>query len=183
MNLKYRVIDMTRLLPGGLATMLLGQLGATIIKVEDIERSDYSRQTTQNVFKLLNRGERSVTINLKSDKGREIFCKLVKNSDILLEGFRPGIAKLLGVDYVTLSKINRSLVYCSISGYGQSGEYRELVGHDLNYVAMSGLLSPELSKSNPSVLPVPLADTGGALVAVVGILAKLLSGSGGYIDV
>jgi len=163
--------------------MLLGQLGATIIKVEDTERGDYSRQTTQNVFKLLNRGKKSVAINLKNDAGREVFYKLIKNSDVVLEGFRPGIAERLGVDYATLTKINPRIVYCSISGYGQSGEYREQAGHDLNYVAMSGLLSPELSESNPGVLPVPLADTGGALVALVGILAKLLDGSGGYIDV
>jgi len=138
---------------------------------------------------LVQRNKRSMTLNLKDPKGKEIFAKLAADADIVLEGFRPGVAARLGIDYDSLAKINPKVVYCSISGYGQDGPYRDKVGHDINYLGYSGVLGVSGAAGGPpQIMPVQVADIGGgALMAVVGILAALMArehtGRGQFVDI
>jgi len=138
---------------------------------------------------LVQRNKRSMTLNLKSPEGRQIFERLAADADIILEGFRPGVAQRLGIDYDAMARINPRIVYCSISGYGQDGPYRDKVGHDINYLGYSGVLGVSGAAGGPpTLMPVQVADIGGgALMAAVGILAALLArdrtGKGQYIDI
>jgi len=185
-----RILDLTRLLPGAVCTMLLHDLGAEIIKIEDPNGGDYARWMPPLIdglgvfFRGSNRGKKSVVIDLKSEVGRTILRKLVETADVLIEGFRPGVAARLGADYETLRAINPRLVYCSLSGWGQAGPYAQVSGHDLNYIARNGLLGAE---RNPQTPGAQVADIGGAYVAVMGVLAALLRrhqiGEGDYVDV
>jgi len=165
--------------------MILGELGAEIIKVEQPPRPGLmgKRTSFEREF-LVNRNKKSIGLNLKKDEGREVFYRLTRKADVIFEGFRPGVVKRLGVDYETVRKVNPRIVYCSLSGYGQYGPYRDLVGHDINYVAMGGILSL-LEGMPPLNLVGDLA--GGSLFSVIGILAALLgcerTGVGQYIDV
>lgn len=185
---------MTRLLPGAFCTMMLADLGAEVIKVEEPGVGDYMRSLPPYInglganHLLLNRDKKSVTINLKDRIGREIFYKLVSRSNVVVEGFRPGVAKNLGVDYETLAGMNPKLVYCSISGYGQKGKYCELPGHDINYLGLGGLLSATPKFKGLPMLPgVNIADLSGGWASTASILAALLAsekfGRGQYIDV
>ncbi len=179
----FRVLDLTRLYPGGVATKLLLDLGFEVIKVEDTEVGDYLRDISPKLFEWLNAGKKSVAVNLKDDRGKAIFYELVRRSDVIIEGFRPGVTKRLGIDYETLSKINGKIVYCSINGYGSQGPYSQLPNHDINIVSMAGLLDPGLfSDSVPRPLTVQVADVGSALLCVIGVLGLLLRGVGGYIE-
>jgi len=185
-----RILDLTRLLPGAVCTMLLGDLGAEIIKVEDPVSGDYARLMPPLIdgmgafFRSSNRGKKSIVIDLKQPAGQAVLHRLVEKADVLIEGFRPGVTARLGVDYGTLRAINPRLVYCSLSGWGQTGPLAHVSGHDLNYIARNGLLGGEL---NPQTLGAKVADVGGAYVGVMGILAALLqrerSGQGDYVDV
>lgn len=193
-----RILDLTRLLPGGYATQLLGDLGAEVLKIEDPWQGDYMRRMPphfpgteeSSLFWGLNRNKRSMTLNLKSQAGREIFFNLVKKYDVVVEGFRPGVMEGLGLGYQVLQEVNPRIIMCSISGYGQDGPYRQRAGHDINFAAIAGVLgltgdSPE---SPPVIPPVQLGDIGGgALMAAVGILAACIArehtGRGQYIDV
>ncbi len=190
-----RVLDLTRLLPGPLCTMLLADYGAAVIKVEDPFTGDPTRAVGDPVdgsgafFRQLNRNKKSICLNLKTAAGKEIFRRLVLRSDVLVEGFRPGVMRRLGLDYETLKEINPGLVYASISGYGQEGPYRHRAGHDINYVALSGLLGLSAAPGEGPVMPaVQVADiAGGSLMALAGILMALYareqSGAGAYLDV
>ncbi|MFX0116540.1 MAG: CaiB/BaiF CoA transferase family protein [Candidatus Hodarchaeota archaeon] len=190
-----QVLDLTRLLPGPLATMILGDLGADVIKIEEPGFGDLARWLPPYrgqegaLFYLLNRNKRSLTLNLKSTKCQEIFHRLARRSDVIIESFRPGIVDRLGVGYPAIKAINPRIIYCSISGYGQNGPYRELSGHDLNYLGISGILSFSGSQEGPpSIPPVQVADIGaGTYPALVTILAALLhrqiTGEGQFIDV
>ena len=185
-----RILDLTRLLPGAVCTMLLGDLGAEIIKVEDPQTGDYARTMPPLIdgmgafFRSSNGGKKSIAIDLKSAAGQAVLHRLVKSADVLIEGFRPGVTARLGADYETLSAINPRLVYCSLSGWGQTGPYAPLSGHDLNYIARDGVLGADLQPGTPGA---QVADISGAYVAVMGILAALLqrqsTGAGDYIDV
>ncbi len=185
-----RVLDLTRLLPGAVCTMLLHDLGAEIIKIEDPRAGDYARWMPPLLdgmgvfFRSSNRGKKSVVIDLKSEAGQALLRKLASPADVLIEGFRPGVTARLGADYETLSAINPRLVYCSLSGWGQDGPYAQASGHDLNYIARNGLLGANLDPSTPGA---QAADVAGAYVAVMGILAALHkrhgTGAGDYIDV
>src|SRR5262245_49681737 len=130
------VLDLTRLLPGGFCTLILADLGAEVLKVEEPGRGDYLRgfpplgKTQSALFTALNRGKRSVTINLKSDAGTALLLDLARRADVLVEGFRPGVLVRLGLDYDTLQAANPRLILCAISGYGQHGDLRGRVGHD-----------------------------------------------------
>ncbi|MEE4164653.1 MAG: CoA transferase, partial [Desulfocapsaceae bacterium] len=130
-----RVLDLSRLLPGPYCSMVLADHGADVIAVEDrrFEEDDL-------FFTSINRNKRHICLNLKSDEGRKIFYRLAEKSDVMLEGFRPGVVKRLGVDYDSMKNINPAIIYCSISGYGQDGPLRDRVGHDVNYMATAGLL-------------------------------------------
>jgi crotonobetainyl-CoA:carnitine CoA-transferase CaiB-like acyl-CoA transferase len=190
------ILDLTRLLPGGFCTLILADLGADVIKVEEPGRGDYLRAfpplgNTQSVlFTALNRGKRSVTINLKTDAGRALLLDLARRADVLVEGFRPGVLARLGLDYETLRAANPRLVVCAISGYGQRGALRGRVGHDLNYLGYAGalpLFAPRAG-GTPIVPGVQIADLGGgAMAAALGILAALLerqrTGAGQYLDI
>jgi alpha-methylacyl-CoA racemase len=195
-----RVLDLSRLLPGGYCSLLLSDYGADVLKVEDIGPGDYIRwappqhqgvepSAASAAFLALNRGKRSIRLNLKVSEGRAVLLRLVREHDVLLESFRPGVLERLGVGYERLRAENPRLVYCAITGYGQDGPDRDRPGHDLNYLARGGLLGLSGARGGP---PLPsagqIADVGGgALMAVFGILAALLererSGTGQLVDV
>lgn len=193
-----RVIDLTRLLPGGYTSQLLAEMGADVIKVEDPAVGDYARDqpplTEESVgalYTAVNRGKRSVTLDLKSDAGLERLYRLVETADVFFEGFRPGVADRLGIDYDSLCEHNPEIVYCSLSGYGQTGPFRERPGHDLNYAGVAGLLDMTRhdESERPPIPGFPMADLAAGLFAAFGIVSQLLSqrlhpGDGGnYLDV
>lgn len=190
-----KVLELSRLLPGGLATQMLGDLGADVIKVEQPEIGDYTRafppmgKRDSGFFLVGNRNKRSITVDLKAEAGKEIVRRLAEQCDVVVEGFRPGVADRLGVGYEALKAINPGIVYCSISGFGQDGPYRDVPGHDMNYLGVTGMLQ---LTSRPGVgpqVPGPLiADIGGGtMMAVFGILAALMArvrtGEGQFVDV
>ncbi len=147
-----KILDSAHQYPGPYCSMLLGDLGAEIIKVEQPKIGDPAR-ANPGFFRGLNRNKKSITLNLKVPAAKEILLRLVKEADVFNEGFRPGVVKRLGIDYETFRKINPRLIYCSISGYGQDGPYRDLPGHDLNYMAMAGLLDSIRDKDGNHVPP------------------------------
>lgn len=191
-----RILDLSRLLPGPYATQLLADAGADVVKVEDTDAGDYARHTPPTtdrgvgaLFDSVNRGKRSVALDLKSGAGREAFYDLVAEADVVFEQFRPGVAERLEIGYETLVEYNEDLLYCSLSGFGQSGPYAERAGHDLNYVGLAGLL--DMTREDEAMAPqIPgyqIGDLGGGLFAAFSIVGGLLSrelGNGGeYIDV
>lgn len=174
-----RILDLTRLLPGGYATLLMADLGADVIKIEEPGRGDYIRWTPPLVgddstgHLALNRNKRSVTLNLKSERGKELFLDLCADADVVIESFRPGVMDRLGVGYSVLSERNPKLIYCAISGYGQDGPRSQVAGHDLNYVGYAGLLSIT-GEDKPEIPGVQVGDLGGgAMSAVIAILAAV----------
>ncbi len=179
-----RVLDLTRLLPGGYCTLLLADHGADVIKVEDLAAGDYTRADPPS-FAALNRGKRSVRLDLKSAGGRDALLRLVAGADVLVESFRPGVMDRLGVGFETLRAENPRLVYCAITGYGQDGPLRARAGHDLNYLARTGVLALSGEGDGPPVqAAAQIADiAGGALMAAFGILAALRSGDGQFVDI
>ncbi|HZF39947.1 MAG TPA: CaiB/BaiF CoA-transferase family protein [Blastocatellia bacterium] len=189
------VLDLTRLLPGAVATMMLGDFGAEVIKIEEPGIGDPARQSRAGIkqpgayFLATNRNKRGITINLKHERGRKIFLKLVEKADVVVEGFRPGVMDRLGAGYETLKSLNPRLIYCAITGYGQDGPYRLRAGHDANYLSVAGLLGVNGPKGGPPTLSgVQLADlAGGSLHAVIGVLLALQSrartGEGQFVDI
>jgi alpha-methylacyl-CoA racemase len=183
-----RVLDLSRLIPGAQCSQLLADLGARVLKVEEPGRGDYIRQINPHVFAALNRNKMSMTLNLKQPGGKEILLRLLRNHDVLLETFRPGVMERLGLGYEKVRGINDEIIYCSLSGYGQNGPYRLKSGHDINYLAISGMLGLTVDQGQlPVALPIPLADLAGGIMASHAILAALLarnnSGKGCYVDV
>jgi len=189
-----RVLDLTRLLPGAFCTMLLADMGADVIKIEEPESGDYMRWTPPLVdgqsvlFNALNRNKRSVALNLKSEEGRDLLLRLVETADVLVEGNRPGVMDRLGLGWDVLRARNPKLVMCSITGYGQDGPFASRAGHDLNYMATAGALGLNGGKNGPPApLSVQVADVGGGgLQAAVAILGALVAvqrgGEGRWID-
>lgn len=189
-----RILDLSRLLPGPFCTMILADLGAEVVKIEDPVQGDYVRWIPPYVgktgarFLALNRNKKSATLNLKAPRGLEIFLELVKHYDVVVEGFRPGVLKKLGADYETASAINPEIIYCSLTGYGQTGPYADRAGHDINYIGYTGVLDMTGPRDGKPVPPgVQVGDIGGALNAVIGVLAALVernrTGLGRHIDV
>jgi alpha-methylacyl-CoA racemase len=195
-----KVLDLSRLLPGGFCSLLLADLGAEVLKLEDTGMGDYVRWATPKyegaedsaasaLFLALNRGKRSIRVNLKDDRGREVLLKLAREYDVLLESFRPGVLDRLGVGYERLREENPGLVYCAITGYGQEGPYRDRSGHDMNYLGLVGLLGLTGEVDGPPVQSGgQIADIGGgAQMAAFAILAALRerdrSGEGQLVDV
>lgn len=176
-----RVLDLTRLLPGGYATLLLADMGADVVKVEEPGRGDYIRATPPLVDGMsaahiaLNRNKRSITLNLKTEGGRDALFRLVERFDVLVEGFRPGVMDRLGVGYRELAKASPGIIYCAISGYGQDGPRSQDAGHDLNYIGWGGVLSITGSADGRPVIPgVQIGDlAAGGMSAVIAILAAL----------
>src|SRR5262245_21963323 len=188
-----RVLDLTRLLPGAMATLHLADMGADVIKIEDTGAGDYSRSMGRvrggmsDSFRLMNRNKRAIRLDLKQPRGREAFLRLVQHADAVVEGFRPGVMAKLGVDYHAVSAVNSRIVYCSISGYGQNGPYAQRAGHDINYIGYAGVGDQIGTGERPVVPNFQIADLlGGALVPAMGILAALVdaraSGRGRHVD-
>jgi crotonobetainyl-CoA:carnitine CoA-transferase CaiB-like acyl-CoA transferase len=189
------VLDLSRHLPGPYATMVLGDWGAKVIKIEEPGLGDAVRwippyvEGTSALFLQLNRNKKGLTLNLKSSAAREVFLKLSRETDVLVESFRPGVTARLGIDYDSLKQINPRLIYCSISGYGQDGPYRNRAGHDINYIARAGLLGLNTDAGGtPVIPPIQIADlASGAMLSLAGILIALLarqtSGEGQQVDV
>ncbi|SER86704.1 CaiB/BaiF CoA-transferase family protein [Psychrobacillus sp. OK032] len=191
-----RVLDLTRLLPGPYCTLMLADFGADVIKIEEPGNGDYARWEKPMIddeggaiFYSLNRNKRSVSLDLKSENGKEIFFDLVKTADVLVESFRPGVMERLGLGYEKLQEINKGLIYCAITGFGQTGPYSKLPGHDLNYLSYAGLLDLQGEKNGkPLISSIQIADiAGGAQMAINGILLALLeknkSGEGQFVDI
>jgi alpha-methylacyl-CoA racemase len=189
-----RVLDLSRLLPGGFCSLLLADLGADVLKVEDTDQGDYIRwappyydgaqdSAKSALFLSLNRNKRSIRIDLKSEAGREVLLALVREYDVVLESFRPGVLDRLGVGYERMREVNQGIVYCAISGYGQTGPKRESSGHDMNYLGLVGLLGLSGEAGGPPVQSEgQIADIGGgALMAAFGIMAALRERDGGWV--
>ena len=189
------VLDFTRLLPGPFCTQLLCNLGADVIKIEDPKLGDYMRSVPPLVegvsypFLMVNRGKRSLAVDLKTPEGQEILRKLARRADVVVEQFRPGAMARLGAYYDGLAIMNPKLVYCSFSGYGQTGPYKDLPGHDINFQALAGILGVTGVRDDkrPAIPGVPVADLASGFNAALAILAALRTrdrtGRGEFIDV
>ncbi len=192
-----RVLDLTRLLPGPYATQLLADMNADVVKVEEPGVGDYARSMAPKtpegvgtIFAAVNEGKRSVTLDLEDDDGHELFYELVADADVVIEQFRPGVAEELGIDYESVREHNPEIVYCSLSGYGQDGPYRDRVGHDLNYASVAGLvdMTRERTDGKPAIPGYPIGDMAGGLFAAFSVVSALLSRSlgnrsGSFVDV
>ena len=194
-----KVIDLSRMAPGPFCTMVLGDLGADVIRVEEPGGGRMARERSANTdeakakrnaaFNALNRNKRSIALNLKDESAQEVLYQLVRDADVFVEGFRPGVVSRLGCTYETLSGINPRLVYSSLSGYGQDGPYSGLVGHDINYISVGGALGVIGERGGVPVIPYNIiADfAGGGLHAATAVLAAIIArghtGKGQYVDV
>jgi len=195
-----KIVDLSRMAPGPFCTMVLGDLGADVIRVEEPGGGRMARERAggsvdeaavrrRAAFNALNRNKRSVALNLKDPDAQAVLRRLAESADVFVEGFRPGVASRLGCDYDTLSAVNPRLVYCSISGYGQDGPYANLVGHDINYISVGGALGAIGQAGGAPVIPYNIiADyAGGGFHAAAAILAALMArertGKGQRVDV
>jgi alpha-methylacyl-CoA racemase len=190
-----KILDLTRLLPGPLATMYLADLGAEVVKIEDPEIGDYARHIppiknkNSYSFLVINRNKKSVVLDLRKNEDREHFYGLVREFDVVVESFRPGVCEKLAIDFETVRKFNPAIVYCSLTGYGHTGPLKEKAGHDLNFLSLSGLLDQMgPAKKPPCLINFQIADiAGGSLTACIAILAALLKAqrtkAGSFVDV
>ena len=160
-----KIIELVHMPPGELCSMILGDFGADIVKIEAVTQSSERKLVdpaeaealkSLMAFNAMNRNKKSIRINLKSEDGKEVFYKLAKEADVVIEGFRPGVAKRMGVDYQTVNKLNPRIVYCSLSGYGQDGPYSQHPGHDINYISIDGALNLIGWPGSPPPIPLSL---------------------------
>jgi len=192
---EVRVLDLSRLLPGPFLTMVLADMGADVVKIEDPKLGDYLRAFPPakggmaGRFLAVNRGKRSCTLDLKDARQRDTFLAMVEKADVIVESFRPGVMAKLGLDYATLAARNPGIVVCSISGYGQTGPYTHRAGHDLDYIALAGVLAMTgPAQASPQLPGVQIADlAGGALWSATAILGALVgryrTGKGAHLDI
>ena len=199
-----RVLDLTRLLPGPVATMHLADLGAEVVKIEDTGAGDYARAMGPGesaaggrgdslFFRLVNRNKKSLRLDLKQMAGVDVFLRLARDADVIFESFRPGVVDKLGIGYAAVRAINPRIVYCAITGYGQTGPWADRAGHDINYLATAGLLDQIGShdgkhSGTPAIPNLQVGDLlGGALTPLLGVLAAVIgarvSGKGSHVDV
>lgn len=200
-----RVLDLTRLLPGPVATMHLADLGAEVIKIEDTGAGDYARAMGPGereagggagdslFFRLVNRNKKSLRLDLKQAAGVEVFMRLARDADVVFESFRPGVVDKLGIGYEAVRAINPRVVYCAITGYGQTGPWADHAGHDINYLATSGCLDQigthdGRQSGAPAIPNLQIGDLlGGALTPLLGVLAAVIgakaTGQGSHVDV
>ncbi|MBK7676688.1 MAG: CoA transferase [Candidatus Accumulibacter sp.] len=190
-----RILDLTRLLPGPVATLQLADMGADVIKIEDHAAGDYARilgdgpHGVSVFYRSVNRNKRGLRLDLKRRQGVEVFLRLARTADVVVESFRPGVSDKLGIGYEVLRALNPKIVYCAITGYGQSGPLAMAAGHDLNYIGLAGVLDQiGVDGGQPAIPNLQMGDLlGGAMTAVMGILAALFdaqrSGQGRMIDV
>ncbi|MCJ7583973.1 MAG: CoA transferase [Anaerolineales bacterium] len=189
---EIRVLDLSRLLPGPYLTQLLADLGAEVMKIETPRLGDYARIAPPEMglggmFEAVNRGKKSVAVNYRNPRGREIFLRLAATADVILEGFKPGSVKKWGIDYEAVRAVNPDIIYCSLSGYGQEGPFRDRAGHDMNYLAVGGALALNARACEaPVPYGLPAADLSGAMLAAIAILGALVgrskTGAGNYLD-
>lgn len=192
-----KIIDLTRLGPGPYCTMLLADLGADVIKIEPgggrvslaIQPQSTEEEERGRAYNAEGRNKRSIVLNLKIDRAREVFYKLAEQADVIADEFRPGVVKRLGVDYETIREINPRIIYCSITGYGQDGPYAQLPGHDINYISTGGAQSMIGPRGGPPVMTVNLIGdyAAGGMQAALGITAALMArertGKGQHVDI
>jgi crotonobetainyl-CoA:carnitine CoA-transferase CaiB-like acyl-CoA transferase len=185
-----KVLDLSRTVPGPYCTMMLADMGADVIKIEDpgYGFGMLPDQEKHAAYDYLSRNKKSIALNLKSDEAKEVFHKLAADADVIMEAFRPGVAKRLGVDYETISRINSRIVYCSLTGFGQEGPYRDLPGHDPNYISIGGAVAlTGDEQGHPVIIRAAVGDIGSSLHSVIGILLALMArhntGKGQYVDV
>ena len=189
-----RVLDMSRLLPGPYCTMLLADFGAEVIKIEEPGKGDYSRSFPPFLKDFgywhlqINRNKQSVVLDLKSEEGKKIFLELIKTADVVVESYRPGVLKKLGVDYEAAAKINPKIIYCSLSGYGSMGPLAHKADHDLGYLSLAGVTAMSGEADGAPAIPgVLMADMNAALSAGMSIMIALrhaaLTGQGQEIDI
>ncbi len=180
------VIDLTVNTPGPFCSMILNDLGARVIKIEP-PGGDPLRKSSASMFAGMNRGKESISLNLKTEGDREVFRRLAERADIVLEGSRPGVAKRLGADYETLSARNPGIVYCSISGFGQEGHWKNVPAHDINYLAVGGYMGAQTAiEGRPWPPAILISDVASGMYAAISVLAGVVgrasSGEGVYID-
>ena len=175
-----KVLDCSNLLPGPYCTMILAAMGAEVIKVEPAGSGDFLRHMVPESFEFINRGKQSITLNLKTDKAKEILYRQAKEAHVMLEGFRPGVAKRLGIDFEKIKSINPDIIYVSISGFGQKGPYVSHPGHDIDFQSIAGAASITGDPERPGGEPVGFqaSDIAGGVFALISILAALLGKKG-----
>ncbi len=189
-----RILDLSRLLPGPLATQMMADLGAEVIKIEDPKAPDYTRffppqKGSQSIFYLsINRSKKSVTLDLKSGEGKRQFFELVKTADIVVDSFRPGVLQKMGIDYENAKQHNEKIIYVAVTGYGYNGPYMQKAGHDLNYIGYAGILGLTGDEEKPVIPACQTADVaGGSYPAIVACLSALWArertGKGQFVDV
>ncbi|MFZ5643354.1 MAG: CaiB/BaiF CoA transferase family protein [Bacillota bacterium] len=183
-----KILDLSMNLPGPYCTLLLSDLGADVIKVEEPRIGDQARVLSDPFFKQLNRGKRSIKLNLKNPAGREAFLELSKHVDVVLESFRPGVVARLGVDYDAVKEVNEKVIYCSISGFGQDGPMKDVPCHDLNIISLTGIQHMTGVKGGSPVIPsVLIADTAAGTNAALAIVSALwqraVKNKGQYLDI
>jgi crotonobetainyl-CoA:carnitine CoA-transferase CaiB-like acyl-CoA transferase len=189
-----RILDLSRLLPGPLATMLMADMGAEVIKIEDPNAPDYTRFMPPQLgaegvnYLALNRNKKSISLNLKSEEGRNRFYELCKTADVVIDSFRPGVLAKMQLDYDTVKKINPKIIYVAVTGYGQDGAYKNMAGHDINYLAYSGVLGINGKRDEVMMPGIQIADiAGGTYPTIIGCLAAILhrnrTGEGQFVDV
>ena len=177
-----KILDLSRLLPFNYCTMMLADLGAEVLKVEEPNTGDYMRWMPPKlkkegaVFLMANRNKMSMTLNLREEKAKDILHQLIKEYDVLFESFRPGVMKKLGVSYESLKEINPRLIFCSATGYGQDGPYKSRPGHDMNYISVAGILESTGRHTGAPVLPgIPIADMSIGIFSAYSILAAIIA--------
>jgi crotonobetainyl-CoA:carnitine CoA-transferase CaiB-like acyl-CoA transferase len=189
-----KVLDLSSLLPGSLCTQMLADLGADVLKIENPNGGDNFRRTppiintTGSFFHVINRNKKGMTLNLKEEKGREIFLAMIPHADVLLETCIPGAMQEMGLGYDDLKAINPRMIYCSLTGFGQDGPYRERPAHDIDFLSISGVMGLLGERGGPPVVsPMQFGGAGGGILAALGILSALLrrerAGGGQYLDV
>ena len=185
-----KVLDLSRTVPGPFCTMVLADMGADVTKIDapGYQMGMLPDQEKQAAYDFLSRNKKSIVLNLKTEEARAVFHKLATEADVVMEAFRPGVTKKLGVDYDTISELNPRIVYCSLTGFGQDGPYRDLPGHDPNYISIGGAVGLTGDREgDPVIIRAALGDIGSALHAVIGILCALMardkSGRGQYVDI
>lgn len=183
-----RIIDLSRLLPGPFATQTLADLGAEVIKIEEPKHGDPGRFLGNDMFARLNRNKKSLTLDLKSDEGKAILTKLLESADAVIESFRPGVMDRLGFGYEAVKAQNPAIVYCSLSGFGQTGPYRQRAGHDIDFLALSGYFAVPSQVNDKLARPkVRLSDYAGAMYGALSLAVAMgsakMSGKGQYLDV
>ncbi|MFA5180293.1 MAG: CaiB/BaiF CoA-transferase family protein [Syntrophales bacterium] len=190
-----QVLDLSQMLPGGLCTQILADLGADVIKIENPQGGDGFRNAPPRIgangsfFHILNRNKKSITLNIKKPAGKDIFLKMAAHADVIIENARPGAMKKIGLAYEDMQRLNSKMIYCSLTGFGQTGPYRERPAHDINILAISGILDLLGEKGRPPIVPAIMISGagGGGINAALAIMAALLrrerTGEGQYLDV